>query len=490
MRRHLHILFLLLGLFIRLHNSSPTPQTGEDVGSSSFKATTAPSPLQSMYQQHSSNMTCAQDIPATVSASSSHRNGGYPADLFSLKERRQGWVVLHMIGIVYTFVSLAVVSNEFFVPALWGIIDKFDISHDVAGATVMAAARSIPKLVITIIGDFFSYSIVGMGNIVGWAIFNFLFVVGLCALFSLEVLHLTKWPFCRDVAFYILDLVLLTTFFLDNVIRWWESMTLVASYIFYLVIMKFNVHIKLAFQTHLLKKRDTFEAISSEEPKESRAKDKSLDEEKNDPLKPLEEPLSIEWPHTCCKQVTSLLLVPIFPLLLTVPDIYKKNSRKFFLVTLLSSILWISVFSYLMVWWAHLVGETFSIPGEIIGLTVLAAGTSIPDIMTSVVVAREGFGDMAVSSCLGNNIFNVTICLPAKWLLYSLSHGLMVLPVSTDGLLCAIVLLFLTLLFFIISIVSCKWKLCKTLGFMMLLLYGFFIMVSVMLRYHIVVCPL
>ncbi|XP_061773102.1 sodium/potassium/calcium exchanger 1-like isoform X2 [Nerophis ophidion] len=433
MRRHLYIIFLFLGLFIRLHNSSPTPQTGEDVGSSSFKATTAPPPLQSMYQQNSSNMSFSQDIPATISPSSSHRNGEYPADLFSLKERRQGWVVLHMIGIVYTFVSLAVVCNELFVPALWGIIDKLDISHDVAGPTIMAAARSIPKLVITIIGDFFSYSIVGMGNIVGSAIFNFLFVVGLCALFSLEVLHLTKWPFCRDVTFYILDLVLLTTFFLDNVITWWESMALVASYIFYLVVMKFNVQIKLAFQTHILKERDTFETISREEP---------------------------------------------------------KNSRKFFVVTLLSSILWISVFSYLMVWWAHLVGETFSIPGDILSLTVLAAGTSIPDIMTSVVVAREGFGDMAVSSCLGNNIFNVTICLPAKWLLYSLSHGLMVLPVSTNGLLCAFVLLFLTLLFFIISIVSCKWKLCKTLGFMMLLLYGFFVMVSVMLRYHIIMCPL
>ena len=43
------------------------------------------------------------------------------------------------------------------------------------------------------------------------------------------------------------------------------------------------------------------------------------------------------------------------------------------------------------------------------GLTFLAAGTSIPDLITSVIVARKGFGDMAVSSSVGSNIFDVTV---------------------------------------------------------------------------------
>lgn len=55
------------------------------------------------------------------------------------------------------------------------------------------------------------------------------------------------------------------------------------------------------------------------------------------------------------------------------------------------------------------VGETFRIPAMIMGLTVLAAGTSIPDIITSVIVAREGLGDMVVTSLMGNNIFNITM---------------------------------------------------------------------------------
>lgn len=46
---------------------------------------------------------------------------------------------------------------------------------------------------------------------------------------------------------------------------------------------------------------------------------------------------------------------------------------------------------------------------QVMGLTFLAAGTSIPDLITSVIVARKGFGDMAVSSSVGSNIFDVTV---------------------------------------------------------------------------------
>ena len=73
------------------------------------------------------------------------------------------------------------------------------------------------------------------------------------------------------------------------------------------------------------------------------------------------------------------------------------------------SILWIAGFSYLMVWWADTTGTAAGIEEEIMGLTILAAGTSIPDLITSVIVAKKGFGDMAVSSSVGSNIFDITV---------------------------------------------------------------------------------
>ena len=65
------------------------------------------------------------------------------------------------------------------------------------------------------------------------------------------------------------------------------------------------------------------------------------------------------------------------------------------------SILWIMVFSYLMVWWATVVGKIVGISDAVMGLTFLAAGTSVPDLITSVLVAKQGHGDMAVSSSIG-----------------------------------------------------------------------------------------
>ncbi|XP_015423992.1 PREDICTED: sodium/potassium/calcium exchanger 1 isoform X5 [Myotis davidii] len=223
---------------------------------------------------------------------------------------------------------------------------------------------------------------------------------------------------------------------------------------------------------------------------EDEEEDEDEDEEEEEEEEENEEPLSLEWPETWQKQAVYLFLLPIvFPLWLTVPDVRRLESRKFFVITFLGSILWIAMFSYLMVWWAHQVGETIGISEEIMGLTILAAGTSIPDLITSVIVARKGLGDMAVSSSVGSNIFDITVGLPVPWLLFSLINGLQPVPVSSNGLFCAIVLLFLMLLFVISSIASCKWRMNKILGFTMFLLYFIFLIISVMLEDRIISCP-
>ncbi|MEQ2228257.1 hypothetical protein ILYODFUR_007098 [Ilyodon furcidens] len=201
-------------------------------------------------------------------------------------------------------------------------------------------------------------------------------------------------------------------------------------------------------------------------------------------------PLSLKWPTKPCKQATYLLLLPImFLLWLTLPDVRKPASRKFLIFTFLGSIFWISIFSYLMVWWAHQVGETIGISEEVMGLTILAAGTSIPDLITSVIVARKGLGDMAVSSSVGSNIFDVTVGLPIPWLMYSVLHNGEAVTISSNGLFCTIVLLFLMLLFVIISIAACRWKLSKKLGITMFLMYFVFLVFSVLLEYQVLTCP-
>ena len=52
------------------------------------------------------------------------------------------------------------------------------------------------------------------------------------------------------------------------------------------------------------------------------------------------------------------------------------------------------------------------------GLTLLAAGTSIPDLITSYLVASKGFGDMALSSSIGSNLFDICVGLPIPWMIF------------------------------------------------------------------------
>lgn len=79
--------------------------------------------------------------------------------------------------------------------------------------------------------------------------------------------------------------------------------------------------------------------------------------------------------------------------------------------------------------------------------------------------------------------------LPLPWLLYTTIHRFQPVAVSSNGLFCAIVLLFIMLLFVILSIALCKWRMNKVLGFIMFGLYFGFLVVSVLLEDRILMCP-
>ena len=172
----------------------------------------------------------------------------FPEDIFSDDQLKSGAVVMHIIGIIYMFIALAITCDEFFVPSLEVITTSLGISEDVAGATFMAAGGSAPELFTSFIGIFAARSEVGIGTILGSAVFNILFVIGMCAVVSRGVLHLTWWPLFRDVSFYSITLILLIVFFLDQKIHWWEALILFLCYIAYVSFMKFNKTAEKAFK--------------------------------------------------------------------------------------------------------------------------------------------------------------------------------------------------------------------------------------------------
>lgn len=115
-----------------------------------------------------------------------------------------------------------------------------------------------------------------------------------------------------------------------------------------------------------------------------------------------------------------LLVLPLVAVMtFTIPDVQRPGLGKWCYVSFFMSIAWIGAFAYLMVTWAEIIGNTIGIPSVIMGLTILAAGTSVPDLLSSVIVARRGNGDMAVSSSIGSNIFDILVGLPVPWIMFT-----------------------------------------------------------------------
>lgn len=82
--------------------------------------------------------------------------------------------------------AIAIICDDFFVPSLEVISETLSLSEDVAGATFMAAGSSAPELFTAIIGVAFE-SDVGVGTIVGSAVFNILIIIALTAALAGQV---------------------------------------------------------------------------------------------------------------------------------------------------------------------------------------------------------------------------------------------------------------------------------------------------------------
>merc|ERR1712159_146167 len=99
------------------------------------------------------------------------------------------------------------------------------------------------------------------------------------------------------------------------------------------------------------------------------------------------------------------------------------QSQKLYLATFFVSLIWITILSYFMVVLMEKIGCIWGISSFIMGITFLAAGTSIPDALGSIAVAKEGEGDMAVSNAIGSNVFDICMGLGFPWFLATLIDG-------------------------------------------------------------------
>jgi len=142
-------------------------------------------------------------------------------------------------------------------------------------------------------------------------------------------------------------------------------------------------------------------------------------------------------------------------------------------LSVFSCLIWLIIGSYAMVSSLESLAALMNIPDTIIGVTVSAAGTSLPNFVASRIAAQNGFGNMAVSNAFGSNTFNIMVGLGLPWVLYtSFATGFKPYhALRNEGITESVIILGSVLLMFVALLIPSKFVLYKWHGVLFIVLY-------------------
>ncbi|CAB3225694.1 unnamed protein product [Arctia plantaginis] len=438
----------------------------------------------------------------------------FPPDGFTRQQRQHGFIFVHCILAMYCFILLGSVCEQYFVPAIEMICERLDMGMDIAGATFMAAASSSPELFINCVGTFVTQGDLGVGAVVGSAVFNVLAVPACCALIAGRVVELDWWSVSRDCVMYAVAVVALILTLLDDVIYWHEALLLVLMYTLYILAMIFNGRLgsfvksgccsfkkpKPYTETTPLLTKDKIHPLDA-----SRHMNHSV--RRNDVENNLVETLEMKrhnstgsdtstssvwsWPGektTIWKKILWVLTWPTNLILwMTIPDC--RRHRKLYPLTFIMCVSWIGGVSYLVAWMITILGDTLDVPDSITGLTILAAGTSLPEAVSSVLVTVQGHGTMGISNSIGSNTFDILLCLGLPWLIKSLAYptvpGNHWVTINSSGLSYSAISLLSTLLALYGSLLLNKFQLDWRIGITCALIYAAYLVLAALIELNV-----
>merc|ERR1711879_335027 len=161
-------------------------------------------------------------------------------------------------------------------------------------------------------------------------------------------------------------------------------------------------------------------------------------------------------------------------------------------LSILAIVCWLGILTFFVVNCCEKIGECFSIPGNLLGITLLAIGSSLPDCISSVIVARQMKIDMAVANAFGSNIFDVNLCVGFAYVCGSIvaaaqGEGTSIDLGSGDALK-AFQYLIMAAAGYLVALWGMMWisifRLAKWIGYVLLVMYVGFVIVFTILFLH------
>ena len=311
------------------------------------------------------------------------------------------WIFLIVVGLV-----LLVKGADFFVDGAAGIAGKCRISPLVIGLTVVAFGTSMPELAVSVTSAATGSTDLSIGNVVGSNIANILLILGVSALVC--KLPVRRASLVLDIPVLLIASTLLIGLGIwGGALEWWDGLIFLAVFAVYMVILMRGAR-----------------------------KDPPIPEEEKIP----KSRLGIWYAH--------------------------KKERTWFLVVL--TVLGLGMVvggGTLLVEGAKYVARAAGMSERVIGLTVVAVGTSLPELVTSVVAASKKQTDIAVGNIIGSNIFNILLIVGVSSLVAPLEFRM------TDNLIDALVALTAAVLLYWLAMFD-KHRLGKVAGIVFLLGYA------------------
>ncbi len=342
-------------------------------------------------------------------------------------------IATSLLIIVISVYLLSIITDEYFIVSLDAIAKKLRLPNNVAGASLMAMGSSAPELAIALFALFTArgaHSDVGIGTIVGSAIFNILVITGVSAVANPA--HISWKVITRDILMYGVGVLLLIATIYDGRVTLLEAFLYLAVYALYLLIL---------FKWDDLV-RDTDVVGMVEE---------AIEEER------------------CCEDVYHRVTTAISNGIGRLAGDARTSYMRAFFV----SIAFVAIISYALAESAVAFAEAIHVPAVVVALTVLAAGTSVPDMFASIVVAKQGRGDMAIANAVGSNIFDILVGLGLPWML-AMALSSESIAIDTEGLMTSALLLFGTVILLFIFLLT-KLKLSRWEGWALLGVYAAYV---------------
>ena len=260
-------------------------------------------------------------------------------------------MLMLVVWLLVGFVCL-VKGADFFVDGSSSVAKTFKIPSVIIGLTIVAMGTSLPETAVSVTAALKGENAIAVSNVVGSNIFNLMVVVGACAL--IKPVGVNRALMNRDFPFSLAATVMMLVFMLDTVFfRAEKNMLSRVNGITFLVV--FITYMAILITQTLAARKN--------------AKDSDDDEEYK--------------------------LMPIW------------KSALFIVI----GVIGIKVGGDLVVNSASGIAALFGLSPTLIGLTIVALGTSLPELVTSVVAARKGENDLALGNVVGSNIFNILFVL-------------------------------------------------------------------------------